>query len=115
MSEKDPNSSTPLADDTLLGRAAADLAAWEADELARFLGRQPEQKDDYLTKAQRPVRRVYTPADLENTDWGDIGLPGRYPLHPWAVPDDVPGAYVDDAPDRRLRPGRRRPTAASST
>src|SRR5256714_12464186 len=80
MTEQNPHSSAPLVNDPLLGRAAADLAAWEADELAGFLRRQPEQKNDYVTKARRPVQRVYTPADLENTDWEDIGLPGRYPF-----------------------------------
>jgi methylmalonyl-CoA mutase cobalamin-binding domain/chain len=78
MSEKDPDA--PLVDETLGARAEADLARWEAEELAGFLRRQPEQKGAYLTKARRPLRRVYTPADLAGTDWDDIGLPGRYPF-----------------------------------
>ena len=55
------------------------LADWEARELAAFLARQPEQKERYTTRAGRPVRRVYTPADLGDTTFEDIGLPGRYP------------------------------------
>ncbi len=78
MTEKD--SSAPLAGETLRARAEADLAAWEADELAAFLRRQPEQKKEYLTKARRPVQRVYTPADVADTDWDDVGLPGHYPF-----------------------------------
>jgi len=78
MIEKDPDA--PLVDETLGTRAEADLARWEAEELAGFLRRQPEEKEAYLTKARRPVRRVYTPADLAGTDWDDIGLPGRYPF-----------------------------------
>jgi methylmalonyl-CoA mutase cobalamin-binding domain/chain len=77
MSETDPGA--PLVDEAMRARAAADLAGWEADELAAFLRRQPEHKDEYLTKSRRPVQRVYTPADVAGTDWEDIGLPGRYP------------------------------------
>jgi methylmalonyl-CoA mutase cobalamin-binding domain/chain len=77
MSEND--SGAPLAGDRLRAKAEADLAAWEAEELAAFLRRQPEQKSEYLTKARRPVERVYTPANLADTQWEDVGLPGRYP------------------------------------
>jgi methylmalonyl-CoA mutase cobalamin-binding domain/chain len=77
MSEKDPGA--PLVDEALRTQAEADLAGWEADELAAFLRRQREQRDEYLTKSRRPLRRVYTPADMAGTDWEDIGLPGRYP------------------------------------
>src|SRR5205814_3164153 len=68
-----------LATEALRARVAAELAGWEADELAAFLDRQPEQKERYLTRARRPVQRVYTPADLGDTTFEDIGLPGRYP------------------------------------
>ncbi len=70
----------PLADEARRARAAAELAEWEAGELAAFLRRQPEQKEHYVTRARRPVRRVYTPADLGDTTFEDIGLPGRYPF-----------------------------------
>ena len=78
MSEND-DSGAPLAGDRLRAKAEAELAAWEAEELAAFLRRQPEQKSEYLTKARRPVERVYTPANLADTQWEDVGLPGRYP------------------------------------
>jgi methylmalonyl-CoA mutase cobalamin-binding domain/chain len=77
MTEND--SGAPLAGETLRAEADAELAAWEAEELAAFLRRQPEQKTEYLTKARRPVERVYTPAHLAGTNWEDVGLPGRYP------------------------------------
>jgi methylmalonyl-CoA mutase N-terminal domain/subunit len=41
--------------------------------------RQPERQEVYRTGSRRPVKRVYTPVDLEETPWEDIGLPGRYP------------------------------------
>src|SRR5436305_561184 len=70
---------TRLVSPESAARAAADLAEWEAAELAEFLARQPERKDAYLTGSRRPVKRVYTPADVAETDWESVGLPGRYP------------------------------------
>ncbi|MBO0744346.1 MAG: methylmalonyl-CoA mutase, partial [Candidatus Dormibacteraeota bacterium] len=61
-------------------RTQEDLADWEAHELADFVRRQPERKDLYLTGSRRPVKRVYTPADVAGTAWEEIGLPGRYPF-----------------------------------
>jgi methylmalonyl-CoA mutase N-terminal domain/subunit len=71
---------TPLVDPALRAEAAADLAAWESEELAAFIARQPEAKPEYLSRSRRPVRRVYTPADVAETAWEDVGLPGRYPF-----------------------------------
>ncbi|MGH2720821.1 MAG: methylmalonyl-CoA mutase family protein [Actinomycetota bacterium] len=56
------------------------MASWEADELEAFLRRRPEGKAEYLTGSRRPVERVYTPADVAQTPWEDVGLPGRYPF-----------------------------------
>ncbi len=77
MSDTD---ATPLVDEALRARAAGELAAWESEELAAFIARQPEQKQEYLSRSRRPVRRVYTPADVAGTSWEGIGLPGRYPF-----------------------------------
>ncbi|MBJ7601295.1 MAG: methylmalonyl-CoA mutase [Candidatus Nephthysia bennettiae] len=70
---------TPLVSPEAAARAAADLEEWESAELADFLARQPERKEAHLTGSRRPVKRVYTPADVTETDWESIGLPGRYP------------------------------------
>jgi methylmalonyl-CoA mutase cobalamin-binding domain/chain len=70
---------TRLVSAEAASRAEADLAEWEAAELAAFIARQPERKEVYLTGSRRPVKRVYTPADMAQTAWEDVGLPGRYP------------------------------------
>jgi len=57
-----------------------DLRIWESNELASFLARQPETKPARETGSGRPVRRVYTPSDVAETRWEDIGLPGKYPF-----------------------------------
>src|SRR5919197_1678044 len=52
----------------------------EANELREFLERQPEGRPEYRTGSGLPVERVYTPADLADTEGDAIGLPGRYPF-----------------------------------
>ncbi|MGV9797115.1 methylmalonyl-CoA mutase family protein [Mycobacterium sp. NPDC003449] len=67
-----------LSSDALTKRAEADFDSWENNELADFIRRAPESKENYLTGAGRPVKRVYGPQDLPQS-WEDIGLPGQYP------------------------------------
>lgn len=74
-SHHEPNAH-PHAD---TARISADVASWENNELAEFLNRRPERQSEYTTASGVPVQRVYTPADVADEDWGDIGLPGRYP------------------------------------
>lgn len=69
---------TKLVTDALVEAVTAELGDWESDELATFLQRAPESKEDFRTGAGLPVKRVYTPADLPD-DYDEIGLPGRYP------------------------------------
>jgi len=53
----------------------------EYDELvSRTVQKTPEQKTKYETDSWIPVDRLYTPADIEGTDYlRDIGFPGQYP------------------------------------
>ena len=62
-----------------LQRIAQMRRDWEQDELAEFVRRQPESRPDCRTKSGLPVERVYTPEDIADTRFDDIGLPGRYP------------------------------------
>jgi 2-hydroxyisobutanoyl-CoA mutase large subunit len=79
-SVQDGQARTAWVDPQAAARVDRDLAHWEQEELAAFLHRRPERKTDYLTGSRRPVKRVYTPADLVGTPWEDVGLPGRYPF-----------------------------------
>ena len=58
--------------------------------------------EQFETLRAAPLERVYTPEHAERALRGR-GLPGRVPVPARAVPDDVPGAALDDASDRRLR------------
>ena len=71
---------TKLIEDAVREQIERDLAGWEADELAGFLERRPESREEYLSGSQRPVKRVYTPADVADIPYEDISLPGRYPF-----------------------------------
>ena len=53
---------------------------WEARELAQYLARQPEARTDCRTGSGLPVKRVYTPEDVADTPFEEIGLPGRWPF-----------------------------------
>ncbi|MFN9108256.1 MAG: methylmalonyl-CoA mutase family protein [Betaproteobacteria bacterium] len=53
---------------------------WEDNEVAAFLKKQSERKEQFFTFGDFPVKRVYTAADLKTTPLEDIGLPGQYPF-----------------------------------
>src|SRR5215468_9318151 len=55
------------------------LELWEHNEVATFLEKQKERRDQFYTHGGIPVKRVYTPLDV-NTPYEDIGLPGQYPF-----------------------------------
>ncbi|MGD8429719.1 MAG: methylmalonyl-CoA mutase family protein [Ectothiorhodospiraceae bacterium] len=63
-----------------IDRIRDEKADWENNEVAAFVKRMPERRDDWRTGAGMPVDRTYTPADIADTPYDDIGLPGRYPF-----------------------------------
>lgn len=53
---------------------------WETTTLKKVLDRTPERKAVFTTESGIPVKRLYTPLDLENRDYGDdLSFPGQYP------------------------------------
>ena len=56
------------------------LARWEAEELAVFLAKQRERREQFETLGGFPLKRVYTALDIADTPAADIGLPGQYPF-----------------------------------
>ena len=63
-----------------LTRLERSLQAWENDELAAFISRQPESKTDYRTASGLPLKRVYTALDVAELPLEDVGLPGAFPF-----------------------------------
>lgn len=59
---------------------AAQVQAWEANEVASFLKRAPERKPEFRSLGGLPLKRVYTALDVADTPLDEIGLPGQYPF-----------------------------------
>src|SRR5215510_12631007 len=60
---------------------------WEEKHLKTSLGKMPESQAEYTTVSLKPIDRLYTPRDLEKTDFErDLGFPGMAPytrgVHP---------------------------------
>lgn len=69
-----------MFDPERLDEIASDREAWEEGPLAEFLERSPEQKEKWTTHSAIPVKRVYTPEDVADIPYEDIGFPGEWPF-----------------------------------
>jgi 2-hydroxyisobutanoyl-CoA mutase large subunit len=63
-----------------LEQVSDEVADWEQKEVAAFLRKQAERREQFFTTGDIPVKRVYTAADVADIPLEDIGLPGRYPF-----------------------------------
>jgi methylmalonyl-CoA mutase N-terminal domain/subunit len=53
---------------------------WESTTLKKVIEKVPESNRTFSTISGIPVKRIYTPADIANTDYSeDMGFPGEYP------------------------------------
>ena len=57
-----------------------ELRDWEGREVASFLAKQEERKQEFSTSGGFPVKRTYTALDTKDIPPQDIGLPGRFPF-----------------------------------
>jgi methylmalonyl-CoA mutase N-terminal domain/subunit len=54
---------------------------WENTTLKDNLSRFPERKEKFITTSSEEIERLYTPADIENSDYTEhLGMPGEYPF-----------------------------------
>ncbi|MFQ5977689.1 MAG: methylmalonyl-CoA mutase [Candidatus Heimdallarchaeota archaeon] len=54
---------------------------WEETTLKRATEKFPERQKEFVTTSSQPIRRLYTPPDIEDTDYRrDIGFPGEFPF-----------------------------------
>jgi methylmalonyl-CoA mutase N-terminal domain/subunit len=57
-----------------------EMDQWENSTLKKVLDRSPERQEAFKTESGIPVKRLYTPLDLEEIDYSaDLGFPGQYP------------------------------------
>jgi methylmalonyl-CoA mutase N-terminal domain/subunit len=53
---------------------------WEKETLAKSLVSLPERKKEFLTSSNTSINRIYTPLDVQDSDYlRDLGFPGEYP------------------------------------
>jgi len=53
---------------------------WENNVVYKTLERFPERKDKFVTGSGKEVKRLYTPADIEESDYSkELNFPGQYP------------------------------------
>ena len=63
-----------------LKQSAGLTAKWE-DEVRRTVAKVPDQKARWSTVSDQEIKRLYTPEDIAQTDFGrDIGAPGEFPF-----------------------------------
>jgi len=59
---------------------------WEENTLQPTLKKLPESQKEFTTTSLKPIERLYTPRDLSDTKFEDIGFPGQPPytrgIHP---------------------------------
>ncbi|MBZ0282005.1 MAG: methylmalonyl-CoA mutase family protein [Anaerolineae bacterium] len=59
---------------------AAANQQWEQQTLKKTLDRMPERQSEFITQSSVPIKRLYTPLDVQDQDYkDDLGFPGEYP------------------------------------
>jgi methylmalonyl-CoA mutase, N-terminal domain len=76
-----------MSDRQMLDQLNQAVESWEQDSLTQALTRLPERQSEFITASSEPIRRLYTPLDIDQLDYlNDLGLPGEYPytrgIHP---------------------------------
>lgn len=67
-------------DEATVAQLRVQESRWENEEVAAFLKKQAEKREQFFTTGDIPVKRTYTAADVAATPLEDIGLPGQYPF-----------------------------------
>ncbi len=54
---------------------------WEETTLQQSTARFPERKKEFITTSSEAIKRLYSPLDVADMDYGeDLGMPGEYPF-----------------------------------
>ena len=54
---------------------------WEKTTLPKWIHNHPERKSNFHTTSEIPIKRLYTPEDMQNLDYlKDLGFPGEFPF-----------------------------------
>ena len=64
-----------------MNKTKENMDQWENTTLKKVLDRSPEREEVFRTESGIPVKRLYTPVDVETIDYdADLGYPGQYPF-----------------------------------
>lgn len=64
-----------------ISKIKENVDAWEATGVKKTLEKFPERREIFKNSSEIEVKRLYTPADIENFDYDkDLGLPSSYPF-----------------------------------
>jgi len=75
-------------------RAVAEKAEEWSRSVEKKLAKDPERKEDFANTSGVPVRRLYTPLDMEEMDYlEDLGFPGSFPFTRGVQPTMYRGRY----------------------
>jgi methylmalonyl-CoA mutase N-terminal domain/subunit len=70
-----------LTDSQKLKEVEAQEEKWRKETLAKTLERFPERKKQFTTDSTVPLERVYTPKNIEHTEYTrELAFPGEYPF-----------------------------------
>lgn len=54
---------------------------WEQETLNKVLSKYPERKPEFVTTSSVPIKRLFLPNDLKESNYSDrLGFPGEYPF-----------------------------------
>lgn len=53
---------------------------WEKEKLEKSLSRFGERKTEFISGSNEEIERLYTPLDIEDVNYDDLGFPGEYPF-----------------------------------
>ncbi len=70
----------PLIAPEAVERVRAERERWEATTVAQATQRMPERPAETTTQSGMPIKRIYTPEDISQLDYGrDLAFPGEFP------------------------------------
>jgi methylmalonyl-CoA mutase N-terminal domain/subunit len=74
-------------------REAKAYKDWEK-KVKESLSKRPERKKEFVNTSSIPIKRLYTPLDVEQMDYlSDLGFPGEYPFARGVQPTMYRGRY----------------------
>lgn len=70
-----------MFDDKEIEEVKKSVGDWDEGVVKKSLARFPERKEKFVTGSNIEVERLYTPLDVEQSNYNeDLGLPGEYPF-----------------------------------